>query len=49
MENTGSRESGSYSALSGNCRIDGTIDFGAGYEEERWGRTNIREKAIEVR
>ena len=30
------------------CRIDGTIDFGAGYEEERWGRTNIREKAIEV-
>ena len=30
------------------CRIDGTIDFGAGYEGERWWRTNIREKTIQV-
>jgi hypothetical protein len=30
------------------CRIDGTIDFGAGYEGERWWRTNIREQTIQV-
>jgi len=32
------------------CRVDGTIDFGAGYEddEDRWARTNIREKIIRI-
>jgi hypothetical protein len=27
-------------------RADGVVDFGCEYEEERWSRTNIRERAI---